>query len=188
MIYVEEAMEESADLKGVETGWDEIKIEVAKLVREAIKTTPGHKSSLMCPSSVQELVKAAQESKQIRQAAGISQSKLAQLESFVADADMRSRSLKEVTDELACIIRPRAVVNRATASIHAVAPRFGFTPWYWKTACGWRWPRSPAAEPVTEDTPLAGISVCGRCQKYFSMSKLPSNVAALVMASRSELQ
>jgi hypothetical protein len=188
MIYVEEALDESAELRGAEASWEEVKLEMAKLVREAQRfggplagPDTGHQSML-------QLMDAAAGSKRKRAASGVTDVGLQALRDHVMQSDLLSRSTARMAAELQSLIKPAAVINRETASAHAVAPRFGLTPWHWKTACGWRWPRSPAAEPVTEDTPLAGISVCGRCQRYFAMNKLPGNVAALVMASRSELQ
>jgi hypothetical protein len=188
MIYVEEALDESAELRGAEASWEEVKLEMAKLVREAQRfggplagPDTGHQSML-------QLMDAAAGSKRKRAASGVTDVGLQALRDHVMQSDLLSRSTARMAAELQSLIKPAAVINRETASAHAVAPRFGLTPWHWKTACGWRWPRSPAAEPVTEDTPLAGISVCGRCQRYFAMNKLPGNVAALVTASRSELQ
>ena len=56
-----------------------------------------------------------------------------------------------------------------------------------KTACGWKWPRSNAAEPVLAGAGMEGMSVCGRCVRHFDMLALPRNVAELVDMRRSQV-
>jgi hypothetical protein len=85
---------------------------------------------------LQHMVAAAGSNNKKRSARGVADAGLQTLRDHVVQSDLQNRSTAWTAAELQSLIKLAAVINRVTASARAVAPRFGLTPWHWKTACG----------------------------------------------------
>ena len=122
-------MGESAEAHPTEFSYNEVKMQVAKLVPGTLKESPLQKNQTT-PATIKHLLDKACRRADCGQTGEAHNARVAKLEKFAADADFNSRSLAEITSELSTMIKPAAVINKATDSIHAVAPRFGFGPWH----------------------------------------------------------
>ena len=110
-------------------------------------------------------------------------SEISRLEMVIRDCQLEQVGLRSIVAECQDFVRPVAVLNRSNGVVHAARSRFSLSPLHWTSPCGWRWPFSCDAMPITSETHLAGAKVCRRCTPSFP-SCVPYNPGTLLEGLR----
>ena len=162
LCYVEEAAEESAELRGLESSWDDLRVDLASALRT--QATKGLGESR---AQVHELLSESSTRTTLAEA-GVQGTRLVALEEFAAEARKDLGQTRALVTELDRLIRPELVLNTSSGVLHrAVRPNLA-DPLATTTKCGWRWAKSPLGRPaLDEEVGLAGLgwTKCKTCHQ-----------------------
>ena len=158
--YIEEAAEECPDLQGQLASFEPLRADVALAVRTGIHLDSASGACELADVIVREEVK-----KELARS-GISDSRLAALEVFAAEARAELTDASSLARELDGLVRPTAILNSVSLVLHKATRTERLDPDSAATLCGWRWARTPLGRPVlAEEVARAGPlwSPCVRC-------------------------
>ena len=169
LIYIEEALEESPELRGLEASWDEIRLELAKVLRTlSAAETESQRGSTKLLEDVQKVELLAKEVGADKDKVLLARETILSQAAMVAD-------VKSCMIELREAIQPKFIWNRESKTLHAAKPYSSALPHprEWQCACGWHWATSADARPILSDSAAQeGASLCFRCAPHTDVDSL----------------
>ena len=152
LAYVEEALEESPELRGMEASWDEIRADLAEVLRAIRPTNDG---SADFSAAVE-----GQAARDAGRTLGWSEDQYQQVRELAMDVSKAKVDIDEIYE----FVKPTTVKCSSSSLIHVCEWLDKSTVGQWTTLCGWKWAASRAAKPIS---PLLVdlAEVCEKCAR-----------------------
>ena len=157
--YVEEAAEECSELRGPEATWDEVRVELATVIRATTSLEGFH----IQPMTLLRIL-AMPAVKEALEKLGAMEERITELTRFVESAVASASGAEDLAKELHRELHPEVVINTATKTLHIT--RFGVHAATTALACGWSWTGSSDAQPVHPvwaERDAHSWTLCHRC-------------------------